>query len=73
MLYLNFGVSDKSRNTGKTARGGDTDLNAVSFLKLLNKTIGDVLIRTYFTAAEESTALAARHVSAGTGRPRLPL
>ena len=54
MLYLNFGVGDKTKHN-KNSRGGETDLNAVSFLKLLNKTIGE-FYPDVFTAAEESTA-----------------
>jgi 1,4-alpha-glucan branching enzyme len=54
MLYLNFGVEDKRKHR-KNALGGDTDLDAAAFLRLLNKTIG-TFYPDVFTAAEESTA-----------------
>ena len=54
MLYLNFGVEDQKRHR-TNALGGDTDLHAVKFLQLLNKTVG-TLYPHVFTAAEESTA-----------------
>ena len=54
MLYLNFGISDKSKmRTNKY--GGDTDLDAVEFLKEFNYMIGTDL-KGVVTVAEESTA-----------------
>ena len=54
MLYLNFGVTDKSKfKTNKY--GGEGNLDAIDFLKELNYMIGTEKPGT-FTAAEESTA-----------------
>ena len=54
MLYLNFGISDRSKF--KTNReGGDGDLDAIAFLKEFNYMIG-TSFRGVFTVAEESSA-----------------
>ncbi len=54
MLYLNFGISDESKKR-KNKYGGDTDLDAVEFLKEFNYMIG-TSANGAFTVAEESTA-----------------
>ena len=54
MLFLNFGISDKSKMRFNTY-GGDTDLDAVEFLKEFNYMIG-TNVKGAFTVAEESTA-----------------
>ena len=54
MLYLNFGVTDRSKF--KTNReGGDGDLDAISFLREFNYMIG-TRCPGVFTVAEESSA-----------------
>lgn len=54
MLYLNFGVTDRSKY--KTNReGGDGDLDAISFLREFNYMIG-TSFRGVITVAEESSA-----------------
>jgi 1,4-alpha-glucan branching enzyme len=54
MLYLNFGVTDRSKfKTNKD--GGDGDLDAISFIKDFNYMIG-TLCPGVFTVAEESSA-----------------
>ncbi len=54
MLYLNFGITDRSRF--KTNReGGDGDLDAISFLREFNYMIGTAF-RGVITVAEESSA-----------------
>jgi 1,4-alpha-glucan branching enzyme len=52
MLYLNFGESGGGR---RNRLGGIEDLDAVAFLKELNRTIG-LCYPDVFTAAEESSA-----------------
>ena len=54
MLYLNFGVSDRSKFK-KNREGGDGDLDAISFLREFNYMIGTAF-RGVFTVAEESSA-----------------
>jgi 1,4-alpha-glucan branching enzyme len=54
MLYLNFGISDKSKMRFNKY-GGETDLDAVEFLKEFNYMIGNNT-KGVFTVAEESTA-----------------
>lgn len=54
MLYLNFGISDKSKYK-KNREGGDGDLEAISFLREFNYMIGTAFAGV-FTVAEESTA-----------------
>ncbi|SHI13522.1 1,4-alpha-glucan branching enzyme [Sporobacter termitidis DSM 10068] len=54
MLYLNFGVEDVSKHR-KNSQGGDSDPEAVSFLKEFNALVG-TNYPGVFTAAEESTA-----------------
>jgi 1,4-alpha-glucan branching enzyme len=54
MLYLNFGISDKSKMRFNKY-GGETDLEAVEFLKEFNYMIGNE-VKGAVTVAEESTA-----------------
>ena len=54
MLYLNFGISDRSKFK-QNREGGDGDLEAMSFLREFNYMIGTAF-RGVFTVAEESTA-----------------
>ena len=54
MLYLNFGISDKSKMRFNKY-GDETDLEAVEFLKEFNYMIGNE-IKGAVTVAEESTA-----------------
>ncbi len=54
MLYLNFAIDDpRQKRTNKD--GGDSNLEAVSFIQEFNRTIGKLFPGT-FTAAEESSA-----------------
>ena len=54
MLYLNFGISDRSKFK-KNREGGDGDLEAISFFREFNYMIG-TSFSGVFTVAEESTA-----------------
>lgn len=54
MLYLNFGISDRSRFR-MNSEGGDTDTDAEAFLKEFNTMVG-TSFPGVFTAAEESSA-----------------
>ena len=54
MLYLNFGISDKSKMRFNKY-GDETDLEAVEFLKEFNYMVGNN-VKGAFTVAEESTA-----------------
>ena len=54
MLYLNFGITDKSKYK-KNREGGDGDLDAISFLREFNYMIG-TSFRGVITVAEESSA-----------------
>ena len=54
MLYLNFGISDKSKMTFNKY-GGDSDLDAIEFLKEMNYMVG-TNSNGVFTVAEESSA-----------------
>ena len=54
MLYLNFGISDRSKMTFNKY-GGDGDLDAIEFLKEMNYMIG-TSSKGVFTVAEESSA-----------------
>jgi 1,4-alpha-glucan branching enzyme len=54
MLYLNFGVEDRSKHR-RNAEGGDVDLAAITFLQEMNRLVG-TSCPDVFTAAEESTA-----------------
>jgi 1,4-alpha-glucan branching enzyme len=54
MLYLNFGVEDKSKHR-KNSRGGDADPEAIKFLREFNSLVG-TSYPGVFTAAEESSA-----------------
>ena len=54
MLYLNYGVDDPARQR-RNRNGGEENLEAVEFLRQLNRTVGEQFPGV-FTAAEESTA-----------------
>ena len=54
MLYLNFGVED-ARLKRKNRYGGEDNLDAISFLREFNSTVGE-LFPGVFTAAEESSS-----------------
>ena len=54
MLYLNFGISDRSKMKFNKF-GGEADLDAVEFLKELNYVAGTE-VKGVFIVAEESTA-----------------
>ena len=71
MLYLNFGVDDPARKK-YNERGGEEDLAAVAFLQTLNTVIGKRVPGAAIVCRGE-LGMAARDVSAGEGRARLPL
>ena len=54
MLYLNFGISDKSKMKFNKY-GGETDLDAIDFLREVNSVAGTD-VKGVFIVAEESTA-----------------
>ena len=54
MLYLNFGITDRSKYK-KNKEGGDGDLDAIAFVRELNYMVG-TSFKGVFTVAEESSA-----------------
>ncbi len=54
MLYINFGIEDISKHRHNKL-GGDSDLDAISFLKEFNLVVG-MNFPDVFTVAEESTS-----------------